>query len=131
MASGRCVARTVTGIEHCELDVQFDQSGETVDGLLKVHRFGVEVGFFDFSVGSHHEVLAPGRVREHNIRCQLVDLNAGFVDQLRHIQYLRCFEHLGTGRWSSKSDGGDTAEKGKNQRVEIACTHNSSAMTAL
>jgi hypothetical protein len=71
------------------------------------------------------------RAREHNIRCQLVDLNAGLVDQLRHIQYLRCFEHLGTGRWSSESNGGNTGEKGKNQRVKIACTHNSSAMTAL
>ena len=59
-------------IEHGDLDVQLDQRGQAVYGLSKVH--GVEVDFFDFCIGAHHEVLAPEKVREHSIEGQLAAL---------------------------------------------------------
>lgn len=40
----------------------------------EVDWLGVEIGFFDFCVGSHHEVLAPERNREHSIGDQVVTL---------------------------------------------------------
>ncbi|WP_422124863.1 hypothetical protein, partial [Pseudomonas viridiflava] len=46
-------------VEHGNLDIQFDQRSQAVDGFSKVHRFGVEVNFFDFGVGSHHGARAP------------------------------------------------------------------------
>jgi len=49
-------------IKHRDLDVQFDQRGEASDGFSEVHGHGVEVDFFDFGVGSHHEVLAPEKI---------------------------------------------------------------------
>nr|WP_263868090.1 MULTISPECIES: TonB-dependent receptor [Pseudomonas syringae group] len=47
-----------------------------------MHRFGVEVHFFDFGVGSHHGKLAPERNREHSIRLQLSAWNVGFMRRL-------------------------------------------------
>lgn len=41
-------------VEHGDLDIQFDQSGQTVDGFSKVHGLGVEVDFFDLGIGTHH-----------------------------------------------------------------------------
>ena len=49
-------------VEHGNLDIQFDQRSQSVDGFSKVHRFGVEVHFFDFGVGSHHGRWAPERI---------------------------------------------------------------------
>ena len=40
------------------------------------------VDFFDISVGSHHEGLAPENNREHSIRDQLIALNVGFMERL-------------------------------------------------
>ncbi|MFU0490985.1 hypothetical protein ACMZYS_12720, partial [Pseudomonas syringae pv. actinidiae] len=51
-----------------------------------VHRLGVEVHFFDFCVGSHHEVLAPEKNREHSIELQLPAWNVGFMRRLRLIK---------------------------------------------
>ncbi|WP_277964200.1 hypothetical protein, partial [Pseudomonas sp. RIT-To-2] len=51
--------------------------------LSEVHGLGVEVDFFDFGVGSHHEVLAPEKNREHSIRDQRAALNVGFMERLR------------------------------------------------
>ncbi|WP_445261137.1 hypothetical protein, partial [Pseudomonas sp. RA_15y_Pfl1_P12] len=42
------------GIEHCHFDIQFNQGGEAVDGFSEVDRPGVEVDFFNFGVGAHH-----------------------------------------------------------------------------
>ena len=58
-------------VEHRDLDIQFDQSSKTIDGLSEVDRLGVEVNFFNFGVGTHHEVLAPERDREHSIGYQM------------------------------------------------------------
>lgn len=69
-------------IEHCHLDIQFDQRGQAIDGLSKVDRFWIEVDFFDFGVGSHHGRRAPERNREHSIRDQLSALNVGFMERL-------------------------------------------------
>ncbi|OLT98759.1 hypothetical protein BVK86_28695, partial [Pseudomonas reinekei] len=43
---------------------------------------GVEIDFFDFCVGTHHEVLAPERNREHSIGDQVAALNVGFMERL-------------------------------------------------
>jgi hypothetical protein len=59
------------GVEHRHFDVQLDQSREAIDGFSKIHGLGVEVDFFDFDVGSHHDGLAPGKDREHSIGFQL------------------------------------------------------------
>ena len=58
------------GVEHSDLYVQFDQHSKAVDGLSEVDEFGIEVDFFDFGVGSHYEVLAPKKSREHSIERQ-------------------------------------------------------------
>ncbi|WP_219811661.1 hypothetical protein, partial [Pseudomonas avellanae] len=42
----------------------------------------VEVHFFDFGVGSHHEVLAPEKNWEHSIKLQLPAGNVGFMRRL-------------------------------------------------
>ncbi|EPN6729182.1 hypothetical protein N5D79_08170, partial [Pseudomonas sp. GD03817] len=39
----------------------------------------------DFGVGSHHDVLAPERNREHSFRDQLSALNVVFMDPLLSI----------------------------------------------
>ena len=72
-------------IKHRDLDVQFDQSGEAVDGFLEVDGLGVEIDFFDFCVGKHHEVLAPERNREHSIGDQVMTLNVGIMERLRSM----------------------------------------------
>ncbi len=41
------------GVKHRDLDIQFDQSGQAVNGFSEVHRFGVQIYFFNFSVGPH------------------------------------------------------------------------------
>jgi len=52
-------------------------------GFSKIHGLGVEVDFFDFGVGTHHEVLAPERNREHSIGDQVMTLNVEFMERLR------------------------------------------------
>lgn len=47
------------GVEHGDLNVQFNQRGEPINGLSEVDRLGVEIDFFDFCIGSHHGELAP------------------------------------------------------------------------
>ncbi|MCK1783084.1 hypothetical protein L9Z73_01495, partial [Pseudomonas sp. TNT11] len=42
----------------------------------------VEIYFFDFGIGSHHDGGAPERNREHSIRDQLSALNVGFMERL-------------------------------------------------
>ena len=44
----------------------------------------VEIDFFDFCVGTHHEVLAPERNREHSIGDQVAALNVGFMERLHY-----------------------------------------------
>uniref|UniRef100_UPI001A7E8AC2 hypothetical protein n=1 Tax=Pseudomonas mohnii TaxID=395600 RepID=UPI001A7E8AC2 len=39
--------------------------------------------FFDFGVGTHHEVLAPERDRERSIGLQWAALNVWVMDRLR------------------------------------------------
>lgn len=58
------------------------QDGVVIDGFSEVHGLGVEVDFFYFGVGSHHEVLAPEKNREHSIRDQRAALNVGFMERL-------------------------------------------------
>ena len=43
------------GVKHCDLDldIQFDKSGQAVNGFSEAHRFGVQIYFFNFSVGPH------------------------------------------------------------------------------
>ena len=50
--------------------------------FFEVHRLRVDIGFVVFGVGSHHEVLAPQRNREHSIEYQAVALNVGLVERL-------------------------------------------------
>lgn len=38
--------------------------------------------FFEFSVETHHEVLAPKKNREHSIGDGLIVLNGGFMERL-------------------------------------------------
>ncbi len=70
-------------VEDRHLDIQLDQGGQAVDGLSEVHGFGVEVDFFDFGVGTHHEVLAPERDRERSIELQWAALNVWVMDRLQ------------------------------------------------
>src|SRR3546814_11422409 len=42
------------GVKHRDLDIQFDEGGQAVDGLSKVNGLGVQINFFDFGVGTHH-----------------------------------------------------------------------------
>ncbi len=46
---------------------------------------GVEIDFFDFCGGTHHEVLAPERNREHSIGDQVAALNVGFMERLPRV----------------------------------------------
>ncbi|MDT3266420.1 hypothetical protein QNL75_14995, partial [Pseudomonas amygdali pv. morsprunorum] len=48
---------------------------------------GVEVHFFDFGVGSHHEVLAPEKNWEHSIKLQLPAGNVGFMRRLHFFDF--------------------------------------------
>jgi hypothetical protein len=66
-------------VKHRDLDVQFDQSREVIDGFSEVDGLGVEI---DFCVGAHHEVLAPEKNREHSIGDQVMTLNVGFMERL-------------------------------------------------
>uniref|UniRef100_UPI0030DA43C3 hypothetical protein n=1 Tax=Pseudomonas sp. RL_5y_Pfl2_73 TaxID=3088713 RepID=UPI0030DA43C3 len=43
----------------------------------------VKVNFFDFGVGTHHEVLAPERDRERSIGLQWAALNVWVMDRLQ------------------------------------------------
>jgi len=72
-------------VKHRDFDVQYDQSGEAVDGFSEVDGLGVEIDFFDFCVGTHYEMLAPERNREHSIGDQVVTLNVGFMERLRQF----------------------------------------------
>ena len=38
-----------------DLDIQLDQGGQAVDGFPEVDGLGVEIDFFDFRVGTHHD----------------------------------------------------------------------------
>lgn len=69
-------------IKDGDLDVQFDQGRQTVDGLSEVDGLGVEIHFFDFCVGTHHGEWAPERNREHSIRDHAPALNVGFMERL-------------------------------------------------
>ncbi|RMW07405.1 hypothetical protein ALO99_200139 [Pseudomonas coronafaciens pv. porri] len=73
------------GVEHGDFDIQLDQRSKAVDGLSEIHRLGVEIHFFDFGVGSHHEVLAPEKNWEHSIKLQLLVGNVGFMRRLHGI----------------------------------------------
>jgi hypothetical protein len=66
---------------------QYDQRGEAIDGFSEVDGFGIEIDFFDFGVGTHHEVLALERNREHSIRDQRAALNVGFMERL-HLSHI-------------------------------------------
>jgi len=83
------------GIEHSHFYVQLDQCRKAVDGFSKVHRLGVEIDFFDFGVGSPHEVLAPEKNREHSIGDQMKALNVGVMERLQ------LYEYTSTPAWSS------------------------------
>jgi hypothetical protein len=63
------------GVKNCDLNVQLDQRSQAVDGFSEVDRFGVQIHFFDFCIGSHHGGRAPERNREHSIRDHLAALN--------------------------------------------------------
>jgi hypothetical protein len=69
-------------VEHSDFDIQFDQGSETVNGFSKIHRLGVQIHFFHFCIGSHHDVQAPERNREQSIGDQVGTLNVGFMDPL-------------------------------------------------
>ena len=75
------------GIEHSHFYVQLDQCRKAVDGFSKVHRLGVEIDFFDFGVGSPHEVLAPEKNREHSIGDQMKALNVGVMERLQLYEH--------------------------------------------
>ncbi|WP_218580712.1 hypothetical protein, partial [Pseudomonas sp. ANT_J28] len=47
----------------------------------------VEVHFFDFCIGSHHEVLAPERVGEHSFEHQISTWNVGFMERLHFFDF--------------------------------------------
>ncbi|MFW0759495.1 zinc-binding dehydrogenase, partial [Pseudomonas sp. H11T01] len=47
-----------------------------------------EIDFFDFGVGTHHEVRAPEKNREHSIGDQVAALNVGFMERLRNVATL-------------------------------------------
>ncbi|WP_230853145.1 hypothetical protein, partial [Pseudomonas fluorescens] len=45
------------------------------------------VYLFDFGVGSHHELLAPEKNREHSIADQQLALNVVFMDRIRNTDH--------------------------------------------
>lgn len=67
--------------------VPLDQRSEAINGFSDVDGLGVETDFFDFCVGTHHEVLAQERNREHSIRDQVMTLNMGVMEHLRSIPW--------------------------------------------
>ncbi|RMN52636.1 hypothetical protein ALQ58_101214 [Pseudomonas syringae pv. apii] len=69
-------------VEHGDVDIQLDQRSKAVDGLSEIYRLGVEVHFFDFGVGSYHEVVAPEKNREHSTKLQLSVWNVVFMRRL-------------------------------------------------
>lgn len=69
-------------VKHRDLDVQFDQSSEAINGFSEVDGLGVEIDFFDFCIGTHHEVLAPERNREHKHRGSGGDFECGVYGAL-------------------------------------------------
>ncbi|WP_432760548.1 TonB-dependent receptor domain-containing protein [Pseudomonas arabinosi] len=71
------------GVEHGDLDIQLDQRSQTINGFSEVDRFGIEIHFFDFGVGSHHGELAPERNREHSFGDEVSALNVGLMERLR------------------------------------------------
>jgi hypothetical protein len=76
------------GIEHRDFNIQLNQSGQAINGFSKVHGLGVEIDFFDFGVGSHHEGLAPERDREHSIEHQIAAWNVEFMERLLLKKYM-------------------------------------------
>lgn len=62
-------------VEDGHLDIQLDLGGQALDEFSQGHGLGVKVNFFDFGVGTHHEVLAPERDRERSIGLQWAALN--------------------------------------------------------
>jgi hypothetical protein len=78
--------------------LQFDQCREAINGFSEVDGLRVEIDFFDFCVGTHHEVLAPEGNREHSIGDQVVTLNVGFMERLR---IMRCWLQKGIGSTAS------------------------------
>jgi hypothetical protein len=70
------------GVEHGDLDIQLDQRSQAINGFSEVDRFGIEIHFFDFGVGSHHGELAPERNREHSFGDEVSALNVGLMERL-------------------------------------------------
>jgi hypothetical protein len=62
MRSCNVTSADASWVEDCDLDVQRDQGSQTVNIFSKVDRFGVDIDFFDFGVGSHHGERAPERI---------------------------------------------------------------------
>ena len=69
-------------IEHGNLDIQFNQGGQAVEGFTEIHGLGLEIHFSTPALG-RIMVMAPETIREHGIRPQLLGLNVGIVDRLR------------------------------------------------
>jgi hypothetical protein len=42
------------GVKHRDLDIQFDQRSQAINGLSKIYRLWVEVHFFNAGIGTHH-----------------------------------------------------------------------------
>jgi len=57
-------------------------SWSAYNGFSEVDGLGVEIDFFDFYVGTHHEVLAPERNREHSIGGSGGDFECGVYGAL-------------------------------------------------
>lgn len=70
-------------VKQRDLDVQFYQSGEAINGSTEADGLGVEIDFIDVCIGTHYEVLAPEKNREHSIGDHVVTLNVGFMEHLQ------------------------------------------------
>ncbi|WP_459743369.1 hypothetical protein, partial [Pseudomonas sp. 3A(2025)] len=79
----KCARNTQHWIKHGHLDIQLDQGGQAIDGFSEVDGLWVEIDFFDFGVGTHHERLAPERFRELSIGDQVGAWNVGLVRRLQ------------------------------------------------
>lgn len=70
-------------VEYGDFDIQLHQRGQAVDGFSEIDRFGVEIHFFNFGVGTHHDG-AGSRKRSGAQRQALVGgLDVGFMARLR------------------------------------------------
>jgi hypothetical protein len=76
------------GVEHGDFNIQLHQRSQAIDRFSEVHGLGIEVDFFDFSVGVHHWWRAPEMNWEHSIRDQMAAMNVGLMEQLRFLSTL-------------------------------------------